>query len=240
MTALDVQGAAGPPRRQSGSEYAYHEGRPRRLGGFSKPLGVLLILYIIAALAVAGLAAYGFVDPRLLDPDALEMADMEADGLLLTVASLFFLTTLIERAIFFVCVFLVCRFSYRAMRNLYTVRSAIPDMSPAATVYWYFVPFASWFMPPSGMSEILKGSLAEAGLADKGGAVSRWWGCWIISILAATIANFSFVPPEFTYPAIIVAMVFSALAAFLLGQLVTTIAEAQLFLLNADAASQFA
>lgn len=239
MTAVSGQGETGPPRRKTGSEYAFHEGGPRRLGPFSKPLGALLIVYSIAALTVAAIGAYGIADPRLMDPDAIEMADPAEDGTLILAAMLFFLLTVAERLLFFICVFFVCRFSYRAMRNLYTVRSAIPDMSPAATVYWYFVPVATWFMPPIGMSEIRQGSFAEAGWTARGGPVSLWWGSWIVSLIAASVANFPQTPASVAFPSVVVAMVASAVSALLLRSLVLKIAKAQLFILKADAASQF-
>jgi len=228
------------PRLKTGSEYAYEDGQCRRLAGLAAPLRVFLAIYVGVAGLLAVLSAFGMYDPRVLDEDALSLADPEADAGLLLFAAAFFFVALAERVVFFICVFLVCRFSYRAMKNLYTVRSALPDMSPGATVYWYFVPIAFWFMPVQGMSQIYHGSMAETGRPGASGLVSYWWTAWVLSVIGSTVANSSLAPLSVTYPALTAAMVFSVIAALCLHRLVGRITEAQKSILQSGAAQVFA
>lgn len=240
MTSLASSETQSPPRLKNGSEYAYEDGQCRRLGAFAKPLNVLLVIYAAVALLLGAMSAYGMYDPGVLDEDVLSIADPEEDGALLLFASVFFLVAMAERVIFFICVFLVCRFSYRAMKNLYTVRSGVPEMSPGASVYWYFVPIAFWFMPALGMSQIYHASIAETGRAGRSRLVSFWWAAWILSLVASGVANSSLTPLEAIYPALLIAMVLSATAALCLRLLVVRIADAQQSILHNAAAQVFA
>jgi hypothetical protein len=240
MTILASSEPNAVPRLKTGSEYAYEDGQCRPLAGLARPLHVFLVIYAVVAGLLAAMSAYGIYDPRVLDEDVLSVVDPEEDAALLLFASAFFLVALAERALFFVCVFLVCRFSYRAMKNLYTVRSALPDMSPGAAVYWYFVPIAFWFMPVQGMSQIYHGSIAETGSPDNSRLVSYWWTAWVLSVIGSTVANSSLAPLEVTYPALMIAMAFSVVAALLLRRLVGRITEAQQSILHTGAAQVFA
>jgi Domain of unknown function (DUF4328) len=240
MSEANLTAALPPQRLSRKSEYAYPDGQCRRLEGFSKPLSVMLIIYVVLTSAIALISSYGLVDPRLFDEEALTYIDVEEDALLVLLATAFFFLAIAERLLFFACAFLVGRFTFRAIKNLYTVGSIIPDKSPAATIYWYFVPFANFFAPSSGMSEIHRGSLDEAGQENRSNIVKFWWSAWVVGIIASAVANSSVTPLEVLYPSLMVTMLAFALAAFFLRSLVMRITAAQQVLMNTGAANVFA
>jgi len=102
------------------------------------------------------------------------------------------------------------------------------------------VPIAFWFMPVQGMSQIYHGSIAETGSPDNSRLVSYWWTAWVLSVIGSTVANSSLAPLEVTYPALMIAMAFSVVAALLLRRLVGRITEAQQSILHTGAAQVFA
>lgn len=197
-------------------------------------------MYALAALATAACAAYGIFDPRLGDEEALTYANPDEDTLLLLVAFLFFIAFLAERVFFFTCVFLVCRFTFRAMKNLYTAGSRTPEMSPTGAVLWYFVPFANLVLPSLGMSQIHHASIEETGRLNQSRLVSWWWATWILAIVATVISNNPLLPAEALFPVSTIALLLSATAAILLRRLVLRIADAQKTIAQTGAAEVFA
>ena len=215
-----------PKRLSRPSEYAYEDGC-RPLGKFAGVLSVTLLVYAIVSVLLALALSYTFVDARMLDEYAFEDAT-DDDYLLIIASSLVFLLYVAERALFIICAFTVARFTYRAMRNLYTVRSTVPDMSPGATVYWYFVPIATWFLPAKGMSEIHQGSIEETGALNTSNLVSWWWGTWLVMSILSFISNFmGRTDPIMSIAVGIVSIVLGAVSAFFLRKLVRRIRTAQ-------------
>ncbi|MEM9180915.1 MAG: DUF4328 domain-containing protein [Pseudomonadota bacterium] len=93
-------------------------------------------------------------------------------------------------ALFWACAFLVARFTYRAMRNLYTVGSKHAEMSPGWTVGWYFIPLANLFKPAEGMSQIVHGTRHALGETKAvGSGIPLWWTCWLLTNITQTIAD---------------------------------------------------
>ncbi len=240
LSELDLSSAEAPRRLLKKSEYAYPDGVCRRIEGFSKPLSILLIVYALVAGVLTLLASYGLADPRMFDETAIATADIETEGILFLVVSVFFLLAIAERVLFFTCAFFVGRFTFRAMKNLYTVGSVVPDKSPSATIYWYIVPFANFVVPASAMSEIYRGSIEETGQIHTSSLVSYWWTAWLVSLFGSIVANSRFTPIEVLGPAIVIGMGFSLVAALLLRQLIRRIASAQQVILHSGAAQVFA
>ncbi len=240
MTDTNLTTAFPPQRLSRKSEHAYPDGQCRRLEGFAKPLSVLLLIYALVAAGIGMLSAYGLIDARMLDEQAISNVDPDVDPVPLLMASAFFFLAIAERILFFTCAFLVGRFTFRAMKNLYTVGSVIPDKSPAATIYWYFVPFANFFAPSSAMSEIHRGSLEEAGQVNRSEIVKLWWSAWIVSLIASSVTNSTLTPLGVLYPALVVAMLSTALAALFLRTLIQRITRAQQAIMQTGAANVFA
>lgn len=240
MSISESPSGALPTRLSTISPHTYPDRICRRLEGFSKPLSVLLIIYPIVAVLAAMSASYGIMDPRMFSEEAIGSANVDTDGTMILVAVVFSLFAVLERVVFFICVFLVGRFTYRAMRNLYTVGSAVPVQSPAGSVYWYAVPFANFAVPASAMSEIYKGSIEETGRVHTSKLVSYWWTAWLLSLAAAIVSNSQFTPIEVLGAAVAISMLFSALAALALRLLIQRIATAQQVILQTGAAQVFA
>ncbi|KCZ91664.1 hypothetical protein HJO_11122 [Hyphomonas johnsonii MHS-2] len=189
-------------------------------------MAVLLPIYALVSVLLAACIAYSFLDARMMDPYAIEDAT-EEDWLLLVIASSVFLLYVAERVLLVICAFTVGRFTYRAMRNLYTVRSAVPDMSPASTVYWYFVPFANFIMPANAMSEIHHGSIAETGSLNTSSLVSWWWSAWLAFNILSSVSNLMSDQFMFSLTTSVIATLSGGAAALLLARLVRRIRTAQ-------------
>jgi hypothetical protein len=240
MTNSEVFAGAGPARRSTISPHAYPERACRRLEGFSKPLSVLLIIYALVAVLAGLVSAYGIVDTRMFSEEAIANADIDADSTMIMAAVVFSLLAVLERLVFFICVFFVGRFTYRAMRNLYTVGSMVPEKSPAGTIYWYVVPFANFVVPASAMSEIYRGSIEETGRVHKSNLVGYWWTAWLVSLAAAIVSNSRYTPIDVLGIAVTISLLFSGLAALLLRVLIQRIAAAQQVIMQTGAAQIFA
>ena len=81
-----------------------------------------------------------------------------------------------------------CVWHYRACANLYVLNRAVLTFSPAAQVYWWFVPFANLIMPYKATAELLRGAEAS-GDADAafgtirsqpGASMPLWWTLWLV------------------------------------------------------------
>jgi len=91
--------------------------------------------------------------------------------------------------VYVLSVIFVCLWTFRAMKNLHTVKSRVVEVSPGWAVGWYFIPFANLWMPFKGMSQIWHGSHDQAGMASPGAAgLNWWWALWIISNIVSNIS----------------------------------------------------
>lgn len=228
------------PRRMAGpSPYSYPDRQCRPLRPFAAPLGVLLIIHAVVCFISAIAASYIFVDPAMFADERMESADPDTDAVYLIFLSAFSLTALAERVLFFICVFFVCRFTFRAMKNLYTVGSMTPEVTPSMSAAWYFVPFAMWVMPSVAMSQIHEGSVEENGRQNQSKLVSYWWGAWLVAQAASVVTNLSFAPADIMGYAVFIAMLFLGIAALLLRVLVLRITQLQDVLMLTGKAATF-
>tara|TARA_R110000772_G_scaffold221642_1_gene332059 strand:+ start:632 stop:1345 length:714 start_codon:yes stop_codon:yes gene_type:complete len=227
-----------PKRLTRPSEYAYEKGC-RPVGKFADFLSVALIIYAIVSALLATSLLYTFFDSRMMDANAIEMAT-EDDWPLLLASVSFFLFYAAERILFVICAFGVGRFTFRAMANLYTVRSAVPDMSPGSTVFWYFVPFANFVMPANAMSEIHHGSIAETGSLNTSSLVSWWWSAWLGFTILSTVSNLTSNYLILSVSTTCLASLSGAAAALILRRLVRRIRSAQDQFTQGDLADTFA
>lgn len=82
-----------------------------------------------------------------------------------------------------VFVFLFFRTTYRAMKN---IRVLFPDektITPAGSIYWYIVPFASLWKPFQVMAQLWRSGCGESptGGTDLPWQMRLWWGMFLIS-----------------------------------------------------------
>ncbi|MEM6556080.1 MAG: DUF4328 domain-containing protein [Pseudomonadota bacterium] len=141
---------------------------------------------------------------------------------------------IVQTVLFWFCVLLVSRFTYRAMKNLYTVGSSFPEMSPGWAVGWYFIPIANLWQPAKGMSQIYHGSHHSIGEpVPSESRIALWWTCWILTNILANISvrtagGFSNMTPgivSFSFDA--ASSLTGALSAVFLLRLMTPIARRQ-------------
>lgn len=171
---------------------------PRPLSERFKPMKVALIIYLIGELGLAGVnAAEWYVLTTMgIDPYLEEGPLLAVFGLSALVVSLLQLGGLI------LSVILVSMWTFRAMKNLHLVGEREAIMSPGWAVGWHFIPIANLWKPFEGMSQIWRGSHAQAGKPNTIAAYVGWW--WVAWIGSNILANVSlrltgFMEPEPTY-----------------------------------------
>jgi len=90
--------------------------------------------------------------------------------------------------LFFLYIPLWCIWHYRAGANLHALDRTLLMYSPAAQVYWWFVPIANLFMPFKTMSELLRGA-AESDVdnaafgairSNPAATMGLWWALHLI------------------------------------------------------------
>ena len=162
-----------------------NEPRPLvRLFGFAR--WTIHVMLASGALALLGGAAGYAVGPEYLmgDYGYPETALGEA------VMFAFFLGFAGFYVAFFVSAVAVCRFVFRAMRNLHLVGAPSAEMAPGWAVGWYFVPIANLFKPVEGMRQIVDGSREAAGKGtDDAPSLALWWGTWLTGSVVGNVAE---------------------------------------------------
>lgn len=133
-----------------------------------------LVVALLAAHALLRVANLVLFTSRLLDVDGVWL--LLGPGLLGQV-----LVYLLAAVAF-------CGWAYRVSSNLHFFGLEDLQFAPAATIYWWLVPIANWFMPMQVMSELWSRNLpdAEDGDADAlrvRSPVLAWWSTWILSHL---------------------------------------------------------
>jgi hypothetical protein len=92
---------------------------------------------------------------------------------------------------YYVSAFFTARVTYRAMKNLHAQGSPEATISPGWAIGWYFVPFASFFMPMRAVREIWRGSFALKGEIPSAAIIGWWWTLWLLSAIALSYVNLS-------------------------------------------------
>ena len=164
-------------------EHAYPDGKTRPVGIFARYARILLIVWCVELLLQSGMVAGLLFAPSSMPGPFYEIGGDERMNLAVLSDWLILLTGIAA----FV---LVGRFTYRAQKNLFTIGSPHAKMAPGWTVGWYFIPFANFWMPVMGMSQIYRGSQAAVG--DKAGAgtlLAVWWGSWLFRGVPSWLAG---------------------------------------------------
>ena len=99
------------------------------------------------------------------------------------------ISTLALLLFWLLCVFLYCRFTYRAMKNLHLSRARGELMSPGWAVMWNFIPFANLWQPRVAMVQIWRSSHdPEKARAEPPPGLNLWWFTWIAANILSQIA----------------------------------------------------
>ena len=86
--------------------------------------------------------------------------------------------------------FFACRFTYRTMRNLHTIRSPVAEISPVWSVGFYFIPFANLVMPANAMSQIYHGTYEAVGEKSRHASpIPLWWAAWLLQGIPGAIPD---------------------------------------------------
>jgi len=208
-------------------KHAYPDG-PRSLTGLYHWLSIFFKAYIVITIIYSLIILYliwfylpntGVIfiegQARIIDPGIV-------------------VTTALRLIAFWVSAFMVCRITYRGLRNLHTIGSKKVRMSPGWGVGWYFVPIANLWQPAEGMSQIYHGTYAA--MEERSAAnspIPLWWAAWLITNFTANIGtilirNFSEDIVGIPLLSLELASAFFAIAsAFLLMRLLKRVVERQ-------------
>jgi hypothetical protein len=89
-------------------------------------------------------------------------------------------------AIYLVNVVLFARLVYRANQNVRALGVREPRYTPAAMVWWFFVPIANLFKPFDAFKDVYRCSFPAQEQPELHPILGTWWTFWI----AALIANY--------------------------------------------------
>lgn len=168
------------------NKHAFPEG-VRSLSGLSKWLRIGLAVFAVSSVVMTIFNAVIWMMPQTVSDQAFQ--DGMPTAFLLSFGSLAVIVAYF--ASFLLCVVLTCRFTVRAMKNLYTVGEKTMEKSPGWTVGSYFVPFANLIVPYMGMEEAYDGSRLAAGHNPHADFVlPGWWGLWIFGNMVGNVSNF--------------------------------------------------
>lgn len=76
----------------------------------------------------------------------------------------------------------------RAGKNLVELGFTDLEFTPAARVWWFFVPFACLVMPYQGMRELWNASHGKQYYGETEQLVAIWWGLWLLRSFGGLIA----------------------------------------------------
>lgn len=154
------------------SRHGFPDGVARPIGGLAEAARTALIVFVVAVVAQTGILGAYYLYPSILPEiffdwggggfNAGYLFDIAYAGAALT------------------AFIIVGKFSFRAMKNLFTLGSPHTEMPPGWTIGWYFVPIASLWQPVMGMNQIYKGSFAAVGEKPRGAPLGTWWGGWLL------------------------------------------------------------
>jgi len=99
------------------------------------------------------------------------------------------LTGLLQVILFAVCGFLCLKWIYRTSLNAHALARDMTN-SPAWSVGWFFVPFASLWKPFQAVRETWQVSVDPASWRSvpTPGLLRSWWGCWLVANILGNIS----------------------------------------------------
>lgn len=185
-------GAPVPPVRVQNNGY---EGFPRPMRGLLRWVRGFLYFYIALTIAlfVVDLILVDFLSNLDAQPGvtpAANLADLERYQSLMGWLNILVILML------YVTGFSVMRWMFRAMKNIWSVGGQT-GMSPTMAVVWWFIPFASLWMPLLAMRRIWRGSFnpANPSSVTVPATMGWWWFFWIfggfVSVTGELFIQFS-------------------------------------------------
>lgn len=143
-------------------------------------LAVTLLLILLEAVHLSVLSRFA---PGGVDPHGAYLPGEQIPSLLVAAGALVQLLALIA------CAFLSLKWIYRVSLNAHALAGGM-SMSPGWNVGWFFVPFANLWFPWKGIREswAVSADPAKWKTVKFPPILVWWWGMWIISGLAGSMA----------------------------------------------------
>ena len=164
-------------------KHAYPDG-PRSLTDLYRWLSIFFKSYI--AVSVIYLLIMLFLIWLYLPNTSLIFTEAQARTIDLGIVVM----TALRFIAFWVSAFMVCRITYRGLRNLHTIGSKKVEMSPGWGAGWYFVPIANIWKPAEGMSQVYHGTYAAMGEKSAANSpIPLWWAAWLTMHFISNIGN---------------------------------------------------
>jgi hypothetical protein len=150
----------------------------KSLLGITQNLAIALRVVVLLSVAWLPVQAYTYYSYSRLSPtlDYMESDFLLADMIASWVGVPFVIAVLGTVVLYFIWL-------YRAVANLNVVSPGAISTSPGWAVGWYFVPFASVFMPYKTMVRVWKAS--HKGEPPGHRLVAVWWLTWLAWVVAA-------------------------------------------------------
>ena len=111
--------------------------------------------------------------------------------------------------VYLVNIVLFARLVYRANQNVRALGVREPRYTPAAMVWWFFIPIANLFKPFDAFKDVYLCSFPAHEKAQLNPILGTWWGFWIAALIADNVSGR--IPMESVVPTLI----FTALSALL-------------------------
>lgn len=133
-----------------------------------------------------------------------------------------------QMAAYFITVFLVAKWTYRASANVHAGGRRL-ETSPPWAVGWYFIPIANLWKPYQALAEIVRATVTSSSSLPMG----LWWGLWLATSISGNVSfrlSLRAVDPHEIILASAFSLVSSATgigAALALRRLVLGVTEAQ-------------
>lgn len=165
-------------------------GTIRPVVGVSRWLVGLFALFVLTALVFEGtlvsqLELLGRIDRGA----AFTQAETETNDIVVGLVALVHVTLLLPLTILWIV------WQRRCRLNLEAIGVEALQFTPAASIYWWFVPIANYFMPWQVMTEIWRASSAAAEGEDDWparvlpGWLSAWWATWVARAVLGAASN---------------------------------------------------
>ena len=176
MTPVEGFDPYRPPTTESLPERGYVSLRAR-----AERTGKLLMVFAVVA-ALNG--AEDLFDALVLSGSGggLSVATAEAIDLRQSIVALAYTACFIATAIPF------ARVLMQANRNAVALGRASQRFSPAAMVWWFFVPIMNWIRPQQAVTEVWNAALPEPTVGTPT-PVSNWWGLWVVGTVVGGIGS---------------------------------------------------
>jgi len=143
-------------------------------------IGALWVFSVACLLKMLGMANQIRV---IGDPDITFEELVMSDDITGPMAGVYFIVLLVTLVLWGM-------WAHRAAANLRAIRPGWGyEFTPAAHIWWYFVPFANLVKPFHAMRELVSATLDSLALGPRSQTLGAWWGAWVVGNIVGNIAG---------------------------------------------------